>query len=72
MRKLTYNDLILLRIKNKLDKGKQEYGGDLDPNDGRDWHKEALEEVFDAMVYVAAKLIQLEGKKWEEKVKNQK
>jgi hypothetical protein len=24
------------------------------------------------MVYVAAKLIQLEGKKWEEKVKNQK
>ena len=67
MRKLTYNDLILLRIKNKLDKGKQEYGGDLDPNDGRDWHKEALEEVFDAMVYVAAKLIQLEEKNGNEK-----
>ena len=67
MEKIKYNDLILLRIKDKLDKGKKEYGGDLDPNDGRDWHKEALEEVFDAMVYVAAKLIQLEEKNGNEK-----
>ena len=60
MEKIKYNDLILLKIKDKLDKGKKEYGGDLNPHDGRDWHKEALEEILDGMVYIAAKLIQLE------------
>jgi len=57
------NSKILKLIESRLDHGKQEYAAELDINDGREWQKEALEEILDTCVYVAAKLLQLEESK---------
>ena len=56
------NSEIIELIKERLDKGQKEYGGDLDPEDGRDWTLEALEEILDGMVYLAASIIKLRKK----------
>ena len=59
------NKKIIELIKKRLEIGKEEYGTEINPFDGRDWIKEALEELLDAIVYLAAKLRQIE--KLEEK-----
>lgn len=41
-------------INERLEKGKEEYNDELDVHDGRDWIKEAKEELTDAVVYMAA------------------
>ncbi len=61
------NDKIMDLIHNRLDIGKAKYGHDNVTNDGRDFVKEALEEVLDCMVYSAAKLIEIQEKKDERK-----
>ena len=54
------NKRIMNLISNRLDVGAVKYGEHLDINDGRDWEREALEEVLDCMVYAAARLLQLD------------
>jgi len=54
------NERIINLINNRLDIGAVKYGEHLDINDGRNWEREALEEVLDCMVYVAARLLQLD------------
>ena len=39
--------------------GKREYGGAINIHDGRDWNVEALEEILDCCVYVAARILQI-------------
>ena len=56
------NSEIIELIKERLEKGQKEYGGDLDPEDGRDWTLEALEEILDGMVYLAASIIKFRKK----------
>lgn len=48
-------------INERLEKGKEEYNDELDVHDGRDWIKEAKEELTDAVVYLAAFELQNEG-----------
>jgi predicted RNase H-like nuclease (RuvC/YqgF family) len=48
-------------INERLEKGKEEYDDELNVNDGRDWIKEAKEELTDAVVYMAAFELQNEG-----------
>jgi len=54
------NKEIMKLISDRLDLGASKYGEYLDVNDGRDWEREALEEVLDCMVYVSARLLQLD------------
>ena len=51
------NEEIIQLIKRRLQKGKKEYGQEVDVFDGRDWEQEALEEILDSMVYIAAALL---------------
>lgn len=51
------NEEIIQLIKKRLQKGKKEYGQEVDVFDGRDWEQEALEEILDSMVYIAAALL---------------
>ena len=53
------NREIIQLIKQRLDKGKKEYGGEVDVFDGRDWNKEALEEILDTCVYLAASILKI-------------
>ena len=53
------NEHILDAIKERLDVGAKKYGEEINVNDGRDWAIEATEELLDACVYLAAKLLQL-------------
>ena len=55
--------MIIKLIKARLEKGKREYGQQVDPFDGRDWEKEALEELLDGCVYLATAILKLKGKK---------
>jgi len=57
---MNYNHRIIQLIKSRLEHGKKEYRDDLDVHDGRNWEKETLEELLDAIVYISARLIQLE------------
>tara|TARA_R100001082_G_scaffold16994_1_gene8567 strand:+ start:1579 stop:1965 length:387 start_codon:yes stop_codon:yes gene_type:complete len=59
MRVKGYNKEIIKLIKHRLDKGKSEYGGEINIHDGRDWTREALEEALDLAVYISANLLQL-------------
>jgi len=54
------NKKIINLISNRLDIGAVKYGAHLDVHDGRNWEREALEEVLDCMVYAAARLLQLD------------
>ena len=51
------NKEIIQLIKQRLQMGKKEYGQEIDVFDGRDWEKEALEEILDSLVYIAAALL---------------
>lgn len=56
----SYNKEIISLVKDRLNSGKREYGGSLNVHDGRDWNVEALEEILDCCVYVAAKILQIQ------------
>jgi hypothetical protein len=51
------NQKIIDLIKTRLEKGAQNYGEELNPEDGRDWIEESIEELLDACVYLSAKLL---------------
>ncbi len=57
------NEQIIELIRKRLEKGKREYGQQVDPFDGRDWQKEALEELLDGCVYLATAILKLKSKK---------
>ena len=44
------NSEIISMIKERLEKGKREYGDQINVYDGRDWIQETLEELLDAQV----------------------
>ena len=54
------NKNIIDLITERLNVGAKKYGEYLDVNDGRNWEREALEEILDCMVYLAARLLQLD------------
>tara|TARA_Y100000310_G_scaffold309563_1_gene353789 strand:+ start:199 stop:390 length:192 start_codon:yes stop_codon:yes gene_type:complete len=53
------NEEVLNLIKNRLDRGAKKYGEEILVTDKRDFTVESLEEILDACVYLACKLIQL-------------
>ena len=57
------NSEIISMIQKRLEKGKREYSDQLDPDDGRDWIKESVEEMLDCCVYLAAELLRIKNKK---------
>ncbi len=57
------NKEILQLIEKRLDVGAKKYGLELDPFDERDWLQETLEELLDACVYLAAKILEIKGNK---------
>ena len=57
------NEEVLNLIKNRLDKGAKKYGEEIHVSDKRDFIVESIEEVLDACVYLACKLIQLKERK---------
>tara|TARA_R100000329_G_scaffold130898_1_gene110050 strand:- start:138 stop:359 length:222 start_codon:yes stop_codon:yes gene_type:complete len=57
--KKKYNKDIIDLVKERLTIGKREYGTQINVHDGRDWNQEALEEILDCCVYVAARVLQL-------------
>ena len=46
------NKKILSMIEERLEKGKRQYGEQLEVDDGREWLEEALEELLDAIVKI--------------------
>ena len=54
------NDKILKLVEERLKLGEKKYGHENVENDGRNFTIEALEEILDCCVYVAAKLIEVE------------
>ena len=56
------NKEILKLIEERLDEGERKYGHENVETDGRDFIVEALEEILDCSVYVAAKLIEIQTK----------
>ena len=54
------NNRILRLIETRLELGQKKYGHENVENDGRNFTIEALEEILDCCVYVAAKLIEVE------------
>ena len=66
------NDKIIQLIKERLEKGKRQYGDQIDVHDGRDWLIESLEEVLDCMVYVSAKILQIKKREENERRSNSK
>ena len=58
------NEKILELIKERLEEGKKKYGHENIETDDRNFIVEALEEILDCSVYVAAKLIEIQT--WEE------
>jgi len=57
------NDKILSMIEARLEKGKRQYGEQLEVDDGREWLEEALEELLDAIVYLTAELLLIKKRK---------
>ena len=57
------NDKILSMIAARLEKGKRQYGEQLEVDDGREWLEEALEELLDAIVYLTAELLLIKKRK---------
>lgn len=56
---LDCNEEIISLIRQRMDKGRKEYGHGIIQNSGYDWLKEALEEALDLSVYLSAKLIEI-------------
>ena len=65
LRNENMNDKILKLIKERLKKGEKKYGHQNVKNDGRNFTNEALEEALDCAVYLAAKLIEIQGIRYE-------
>ena len=57
------NKQIIKEIEKRLEKGKREYEDELNPDDGRDWVKESIEEMLDCCVYLAAELLRIKNKR---------
>ena len=55
------NKRILGLIEERLELGRKKYGHENVKDDGRNFTIEALEEILDCCVYIAAKLIEVEG-----------
>tara|TARA_R100000501_G_C2533889_1_gene55649 strand:+ start:14 stop:295 length:282 start_codon:yes stop_codon:yes gene_type:complete len=55
------NEKILELIKSRLDEGERKYGHENVETDGRNFITEALEEILDCSVYIAAKLIEIQN-----------
>lgn len=53
------NDAILELIKQRMEKGRKQYGHGLLDKSGYDWVQEALEEALDLSIYVAARLVEV-------------
>ena len=62
MRNRTMNQKILELVEERLDKGRKKYGHENVETDGRNFVTEALEEILDCNVYVAAKLIEIQNR----------
>ena len=64
------NKEIIKLIEQRIEKGKKKYGQEINPDDGRDWLQEALEEALDMTVYIATEMIRLKefnkAKRYEE------
>ena len=63
MKSRRINEEVLNLIKSRLDAGADKYGEEILVTDKRDFIVESLEEVLDACVYLACKLIQLKERK---------
>ena len=59
LRIMDCNDQIIDLIKQRMEKGRKEYGHGIVQNSGYDWLNEALEEALDMSVYLAAKIIEI-------------
>ena len=56
------NPNIISLIEARMAKGRKQYGHGLLRDSGYDWVQEALEEALDLSIYVAAKLVEIQGK----------
>ena len=54
--------IIMGAINKRFDIGKKEYGHGVIVDDGHDWVEETMEEILDALIYSAAKIIELKKK----------
>lgn len=54
------NDQILDLIRERMAKGRAQYGHGLMRDAGYNWVKEALEEALDLAIYVSARLIEVD------------
>ena len=63
LKKTNMNERILKLIQERLEEGERKYGHENVENDGRNFIVEALEEILDCSVYVAAKLIEIQTRK---------
>ena len=60
------NAEIIALIQKRIDIGAKKYGGGIKLHDGRNWLIEALEEILDCSVYLAAMIIKIrKGSTWE-------
>jgi hypothetical protein len=57
------NDKLLEYLGKRLEMGQLKYGKSIPRDDGREWVKEALEEILDAMVYVGNVLLTIQEDK---------
>lgn len=65
-RDVEINAEIVSLIQERIDEGARKYGGGIKLYDGRNWLVEALEEVLDCCVYLAAMIIKIrKGAEWE-------
>jgi len=55
------NDRILDLVKERMAKGRAQYGHGLLEKSGYDWVQEALEEALDLSIYVAARLVEIKN-----------
>ena len=56
---MTTNEKIIFKIEERLKLGAKKYGSENVVNTGKDFSKEALEEILDSIVYVCARLVEL-------------
>lgn len=55
-------DLVQADMRERDHFGRRHYGQPIDPNDGRDWQREAYEELLDAAIYQRTALYKRDGK----------
>lgn len=59
------NERVLRKLAERLDIGQLKYGKSIPRSDGRNWIKESLEEILDAMVYVGNVLLTIDEESGE-------